>query len=239
MLLCVVLRWEVTMGNLDRRTFVAMSIATASSIFTPQVAGAAGAAAQCVSNGLPFLPNRLTVSCATRRNFRAFRQDSDYLGLAGVVSMTFVTGGHGSYEAGNLFLFPWLKPKGKALGQGIAWPAAVPTNATLSVNARPIPDLTLPPDEFFCHVVLQAPLTSFLGFQVDIPFGAADARRPWFTNVDKLADGQGVGIDWTSANLNNSWFGGSNWIPNSETCGGKAWRQVIIDGLDQASVGAC
>jgi len=227
------------MDSLNRRTFVGTAIASASTLCMPQVVAAAETAAQCTSNGLPFQPNRLTVSCATRRNFRAFRQNSDYLGLAGVVSMSFVSGKLGSYEAGELFLFPWLKPKGKALGQGRAWPAVVPTNATLFVNSSPIPDATLPLDEYFCRFVLQAPWTSFLGFQVDVPFGAADARRDWFTNVDKLADGQGVGVDWTSANLNNSWFGGSHWIPKSETCGGKAWRQVIVDGLHQASVGAC
>jgi hypothetical protein len=222
------------MDSLSRRTFVGMSVAGVSAIFLPQVAGAQ-TAAQCVSSGLPFLPNRLTVSCASRRNFRAFRQNSDYLGLAGVVSMTFVRGSRGTYEAGNLFLFPWVKPQGK----GRAWPAVVPTDATLFVNASPIPDETLPPDEYFCRVVLQAPWTSFIGFQLDNPFSPSDARLAWFSNLDKLADGQGVGIDWTSANLNNSWFGGSHWIPDSQTCSGKAWRKVIVDGLHQASVGTC
>jgi hypothetical protein len=229
----------VAMDQLNRRTFVGMSVAGASAVCIPWVAVAAETAPQCVSGGLPFLPNRLTVSCASRRNFHAFRQNSDYLGLAGAVSMTLVRGKLGSYEAGELFLYPWLKPKGKALGAGRAWPAVVPTNATLSMNSSPIPDATLPVDEYLCRVVLQAPWTSFIGFQLDTPFGAADAARDWFTNVDALADGQGVGIDWTSANLNNAWFGGSHWIPNSDTCNGKAWRQVIVDGLQQASVAAC
>jgi hypothetical protein len=226
------------MDQLNRRSFVGMSIATASAACLPWVEAEA-AAPQCVSGGLPFLPNRLTVSCASRRNFHAFRQNSDYLGLAGTVSMTLVRGKLGSYEAGELFLYPWLKPKGKALGPGRAWPAVVPTNATLFESSSPIPDATLPVDEYFCRYVLQAPWASFIGFQVDTPFDTADARRDWFTNVDKLADGHGVGIDWTSSNLNNAWFGGSNWIPGSETCNGKAWRQIIVDGLQQASVGAC
>jgi hypothetical protein len=89
-----------------------MSMAGVSTICLPWIAGAAETAPQCVSGGLPFLPNRLTVSCASQRNFRAFRQNSDYLGLAGVVSMTFVRGRQGSFEAGSLLLFPWLKPKG-------------------------------------------------------------------------------------------------------------------------------
>ena len=142
--------------------------------------------------------------------------------------MTRGRGKLGSYEAGELFLYPWLKPKGKALGSGRAWPAVVPTNATLSVNSSPIPDATLPVDEYLCRVVLQAPWTSFIGFQLDIPHGAADASRDWFTNVDALADGQGVGIDWTSANLNNAWFGGSHWIPNSDACNGKACQVVTV-----------
>jgi hypothetical protein len=227
------------MDNLNRRTFVGMSMASVSTICLPWVAGAAETAPQCVSNGLPFLPNRLTVSCASRRNFRAFRQNSDYLGLAGAVSMTFVRGRLGSYQAGNLFLFPWLKPKAKALGPGRVWPAVVPTNEMLFVNSSPIPDATLPPDEYLCRFVLQAPWASFIGFQLDKPFSLSEGRLAWFSNVDKLADGQGVGVDWTSANLNNPWFGGSHWIPNSATCNGAAWRQLIVDGLNQASVGAC
>ncbi len=227
------------MDGLSRRTFVAMSVGSVSAICMPQMALAAETPAQCVSGGLSFLPNRLTVSCASGRNFRAFRQNSDYLGLAGVVSMTTVSGSLGSYEAGNLFLFPWLKPKGQALGHGRVWPAVVPTNATLFVNSSPIPNATLPLDEYFCRFVLQAPWKSFIGFQVDKPFKSSEASLAWFSNVDKLADGQGIGIDWTSANLNNSWFGGSHWIPNSDSCDGTAWRKVIVDGLNQAAVAAC
>src|ERR1700736_1355067 len=78
--------------------------------FQPQLR----AATQCITAPLPaFLPNRLTVDCASARNFRAFRQNPDYLGLAGTVSMSFVRGQFGTYQAGNLFLYPWLKPKGQ------------------------------------------------------------------------------------------------------------------------------
>ena len=227
------------MSHPSRREFVALSIGGLSALsFPPPATAATEAPKQCVTGPLPgFLPNRLSVDCASKRNFQAFRRYADYLGLAGVVSMTVVRGNLGSYPAGNLFLFPWLKPKGQALRR--PWPVALPANDTLFVDASPIPDATLPLDEYFCRFVLKAPWTSFIGFQIDAPFGAADARRDWFTNVDKLADGKGAGIDWTSANLNNPWFGGSHWIPNADTCSGKAWRQVIIDGLQQASVGAC
>jgi hypothetical protein len=39
-------------------------------------------------------------------NFLLFRKNRTSLGLAGVVSMTFVRGSQGAYSAGNLFLFP-------------------------------------------------------------------------------------------------------------------------------------
>ena len=66
-----------------------------------------------------------------------------------------------------------------------------------------------------------------------------EGRFDWFTNVPKLADGKGVGIDWTSSNLNNPWFGGSRTIPSKDICNGAAWRKLIVDGLMQASTGLC
>jgi hypothetical protein len=173
----------------------------------------------------------LSVDCASKRNFRTFRQNSKFVGLTGVVSMTFVQGSRGSYPAGNLFLFPWIKPA----GQGRTFNAVVPVSEAQSTGAAAIPDQTLPLDDYFCRYVLKAPSTSFIGFQVDTPHSGDDVGRAWFSNLDKL----GVGIDWTSHNLNNPWFGGSHWIPNSDTCGGLAWRKLISAGLQQASVGAC
>src|SRR5947208_1630761 len=112
------------MSDLSRRTFLGASLIAFETLRQPTLA----LAAQCVTGPLPsFLPNRLTVDCASRLNFRLFRQNAAYLGLAGVVSMTFVRGRFGSYPAGNLFLFPWLKPKGVALGAGKAWNSVVPT----------------------------------------------------------------------------------------------------------------
>ncbi len=194
------------------------------------------AAAQCVSGSLPgFQPTSLNVDCASKRNFQTFRRNSHIVGLAGVVSMSFVRGSQGSYSAGNLFLFPWLKPKGK--GKNV--PAVMPINATQFINATPIPDATLPLDEYFVRFVLKAPWPAFIGFQVDVPYAASDVPRAWCSNVDKLGDGRGVGIDWTSHNLNGPWFGGSNWIPAGEACGGNAWRRLVVAGLQQASVAAC
>ena len=170
-------------------------------------------------------------------NFRLFRKNPTYLGLAGVVSMTFVRGKQGSYSAGNLFLFPWLKPKGRT--QKIVWPSVAPTDATQFVQASPIPNGYLPLGDYFCRSVLKAPSPNFIGFELDAPFEEGREKLVWVTNVDKLADGGPVGINWTSANLNNAWFGGNSCIPNTDTCNGNAWRKVIVDGLNQASVGAC
>jgi len=221
------------MVEFSRRAVVEMSIGGLSALCLPPTVLAA---TQCVTGPLPaFTPNRLTVDCASKRNFQIFRQNTDYLGLAGAVSMSTVRTKQGSFQAGNLFLFPWLKPK----GQGRILPALVPASATQVVNGSPIPNATLPLDEYFCRLIIQAPWTSFIGFQVDVPFGAVDAKLDWFTNVDKLADRKGIGIDWTSANLNNPWFGGSHWIPSTDACGGKAWRKLIVDGLNQASAGTC
>jgi hypothetical protein len=222
------------MGDLSRRAFVEMSLggAAVSCLASPALA----AVQQCVTGGLPdFLPNSLTVDCASKRNFQAYRQYPDYLGLAGVVSMSFVRGKAGKYQAGNLFLFPWLKPKGR----GRNLPAVCPTSATGFVTSSPIPNATLPLDEYFCRFVLEAPWNAFIGFEVGKPHGAWLSQFAWFSNVDKLADGSSVGIDWTSSNLNNPWFGGSHWIPNTDACNGNAWRKLIIGGLNQASVGVC
>lgn len=224
------------MRELNRRTFVGMSVSAAAILSAP---ARAVAATQCITGSQPsFLPGYLTVDCATRRNFRLFRENSEYLGLAGVVSMSTVRGKLGSYQAGNLFLFPWLKPKGAALGQGKVWNASVPTNATAYRQASPIPNARLPQDEYFCNFVLQAPTNMFIGFAADVPFDKLETKLGLFTNVDKLTDSQPIGIDWASSNLNHPWFGGSRAIPATDDCNGNAWRKLIVAGLNQVSSAA-
>jgi len=226
------------MSEFHRRAFLGVAAGAVSVLRHPGIAAAQTPA--CVSSGLPgFLPLRLTVDCASRRNFQLFRKNTDYLGLAGVVSMTWVRGRYGNYEAGSMFLFPWLKRKGQALGPTKVWGAVLPTNRIQFMSSAPIPDATLPVDEYFCNYRLQAPTAMFIGFQVDVPYSRVEGRFDWFTNVDKLADGKGVGIDWTSSNLNQSWFGGSRFIPNKDTCYGAAWRKLIVDGLMRASTLSC
>src|SRR6202012_1120148 len=86
----------VVFDHFTRRAFVGASIVTAATL--PQSIAALAAPAKCVAGPLPaFLPNRLTVDCASRMNFRLFRKNPDALGLAGVVSMTFVRGKIGTY----------------------------------------------------------------------------------------------------------------------------------------------
>ena len=221
--------------HFTRRAFIGASLVA---VGTLRHSVSAIAAPQCVTGSLPgFLPNRLTVDCASRMNFRLFRQNPTDLGLAGLVSMTFVQGGQGSYSAGNLFLFPWLKTKGRA--RKIVWPSVAPADATQFFQASPMPNNFLPVGDYFCQAVLKAPTSNFIGFELDEPFGLGRSRLPWVTNITKLADGKPLGINWTSSNLNRPWFGGNSCIPNSDTCNGNAWRKVIVDGLNQASVGAC
>ena len=223
------------MTAFGRRAFLGMSVGAAAMLRHPLSAVAQTPA--CVPGGMAqFLPVRLNVDCASRRNFQLFRQNAGNVGLAGVVSMSFVRGKLGSYDAGSMILFPWLKPKGQ---NRAALPAVVPVNSVQFMPSGPIPDETLPLDEYFCRFRLQAPIKMFIGFQVDVPYGQVEARADWFSNVDKLADGKGVGIDWTSSNLNHPWFGGSRTIPSKDICNGAAWRKLIVDGLTQASTGLC
>jgi hypothetical protein len=122
--------------------------------------------------------------------------------------------------------------------KGRTWPVFVPGNATQVVNSAPIPNAHLPLDEYFSRFILGAPWTSFIGFQVDKPFGKWQAKFDWYSNV-KLADGKSIGVEWTSSNLNVPWFGGSHWIPPTEACNGRAWRGLIIAGLQHAFAPAC
>jgi hypothetical protein len=220
------------MSGLGRRAF--LGVAAGAMLRYPLSAAAQTPA--CVPGGMAqFLPVRLNVDCASRRNFQLFRKNTANVGLAGVVSMSFVRGRYGNYDAGSMIVFPWLKPKGR---NDAELPAVMPVNGTQFVSAAPIPDATLPVDDYFCIFRLQAPTAMFIGFQVDVPYSVLEGQFDWFSNV-KLADGKSVGIDWTSSNLNNPWFGGSRFIPNKDTCNGPAWRKLIVDGLMQASSGLC
>jgi hypothetical protein len=220
------------MSGLSRRGFLAASSSAVAMLHAP----AAAFAAQCATGPYPaFLPNSLTVDYASKRNFALFRKNEAYLGLAGLVSMTAVRAASGSFEAGNLFLFPWLKPRGLALGPGKAWGAALPAGATAYRSVDPIPGTALPPDEYFCNRLLGAAPAMFIGFAADVAFDRLEAKLGLYSNVDRLADGRPLGVDWASSNLNHPWFGGSRQIPASTACNGAAWRSLILAGLNAAA----
>lgn len=220
------------MTYFNRRAFLGLS-AGALSVVT-----ARGSLAQLAcTSGLPgFLPTMLTVDCASRRNFQLFRKNSTYIGLTGVVSMSFVRTPSATFQAGNLFLFPWLKPKGVSLNK--TWASYCPISASGVKSVQPI-TAALPADGYFCESILGAPAGMFIGFGVDVPYSKVESRFDWFTNVDKLPDGQGVGIDWTSSNLNQPWFAGAQTIPNTDACNGNGWRKLVVEGLKQASTSVC
>src|ERR1700716_2521068 len=79
------------MSGFDRRAFLGMSVGAVSMLRHPLSAAAQTPA--CVPGGMAqFLPVRLNVDCASRQNFQLFRKNTGDIGLAGVVSMTFVRG---------------------------------------------------------------------------------------------------------------------------------------------------
>src|ERR1700716_3559370 len=122
------------MGGVDRRAFLGMSVGAVSMLRHPLSAAAQTPA--CVPGGMAqFLPQRLNVDCASRQNFQLFRKNAGDVGLAGGGSMSFVRGKLGSYDAGSMIVFPWLKPKGQ---NRAALPAVVPVNSVQFVPSGPI-----------------------------------------------------------------------------------------------------
>lgn len=232
----------LVMSTLDRRAFL---LASAGALSAATGFAHAAPAPQCSSPNMPaaVVPNRLLVDCASQRNFQLFRANPEYVRLTGLVSVNVVQGKTNTYPAGTMMVFPQLTPKGVALGTSRAWPSYITarnilTGANSLKQVDAIRMQTLPEDDYFCQLVLNAPWTFFIGFSVDAPSDPL-TNQTWVSNVDKLADGKGVKVTWASANLNAPWFGGSRWIPAGDQCQGKAWRSVIVDGLSQASVGAC
>ena len=138
------------MGKLSRRAFLGAPLAAAETL---RQSIPAFAAPQCVTGSYPgFLPNRLSVDCASRQNFRLFRQSqisrSDRCGEHDVCARQVR-----ELSGRKSLPFPWLKPKGRSL------PArrriAQPHQRDTLDAARPIPDATLPADEYFCRLTLR------------------------------------------------------------------------------------
>lgn len=209
------------MGGLGRRTFLT-TIASAFCVFGGRTTFAS------LHSDVDGRSTAQRIALANAFNLRAFLQDKDSYALAGLMSMRAVEVDAVSHPEGALLLFPF---KRNATVADV--PVLLPgPNATKPLIATvPMPAIGLPPDEYFCHYVLQAPRASFIGFTVDIPVPRGQDRWPWHTNV--ALDGDVISVRWTSSNLNHPWFAGSRWIPDSGD--GKVRRERIIDALRQVS----
>ena len=168
------------------------------------------------------------IGVANALNFQSFAQNRDALGLSAVMAMRPVDGKLGRYPASSLFLFPFNRDATSALGLAHL---PGPDAARPLVKATPMPTLGMPPDEFFCHYVLQAPWQSFISCTLDMPIAREIGGWPWHSDVE--IDGATVGVRWTSSNLNHPWFAGSRWIPENDE--GQIWRARIIDGVRRAA----
>jgi hypothetical protein len=170
----------------------------------------------------------VTFELSNALNLRLFLQDRTAVGLAGLMSMEPAEGGFERYPAVTLLLFPFRRH-----ADGSARPAFLPgrDGQVRPVATEAMTTLGLPPDEFFCHYVLNAPRQSFIGFELSAAISAGADKRPWHNNI-ALGDDT-VAVHWTSSNLNHPWFAGSRWIPDNEH--GKLWRARIIAGVRRAA----
>ena len=118
------------MTGVDRRAFLGMSVGAVALLRDPLSAAAQTPA--CVPGGMAqFLPVRLNVDCASRRNFQLFRKYTDDVGLAGVGAA--------------------LHPAGSRAGAGVAfgaWAEAVPHKARASPGTSNARFIERPPRQF-------------------------------------------------------------------------------------------
>ena len=173
-------------------------------------------------------PVSLRIGAANALNFRLFTQNSATLGLAALMAMRPIEDKLARYPIGTLLLFPFIRD-----ATGVCGPAFLPGPDSTSplVKTAPMTTLGLPPDEFFCHYVLQAHWQSFISCTLDMPIAGEIGAWPWHSNVD--IDGATIGVRWTSSNLNHPWFAGSRWIPENDDV--QIWRARIIDGVRRAA----
>lgn len=190
-----------------------------------------------------YVPPSLEVNCAARGNYKTFRDQSDRVHLAGAVSLLNFTGKYGPYHAGTLFLFPVLRaaheqPRPKP---GVRLPeitGLIPRSATASVA---LPPFAAGQDEETLLTLLEPKGNArmhFLGFRVDVPAKDGRSKLSRFTE-GRLPDGKSIRIEWAVSNLNRPWFAGSASIPHDSTCGGAAWRKVIVEALKHATAEVC
>jgi hypothetical protein len=210
------------MDKLNRRSFLTISAASVGAL--PGM----GTAFAATGSELIGRPHSAAFELSNALNLRLFLRDRTAVGLAGLMSMQPAEGGLEPYPAASLLLFPF-----KRHADGTYLPAFLPGQGGQDrpIATAAMTTLGLPPDEFFCHYVLNAPRQSCIGLELGaaIPRGANE--RPWHNNI-VLGDDT-VAVHWTSSNLNHPWFAGSRWIPDNEH--GKAWRARIIAGVRRAA----
>jgi hypothetical protein len=198
--------------SIHRRAFIVASVGGLSVLHTGRTVSAV---LQCEPISPPY---QLTFDCSVTNNLNLFLQNSDMLGLVGLVCVRPARG----YAYGRFLLAPWLKPNDR------------PT--------RPFPNVLrptgIPLDEQFCVYGLRAPTSNFIGLLIDKPVYGTTAQLPWYSNVDNIMGGS-VSIEWVSINLNQPWFAGSRWIPEDKTCDGMYWRALVVDALRRAAAMSC
>jgi hypothetical protein len=169
------------------------------------------------------------IALANALNFSSFAQNREKLALSAVMATRPVVCKVGSYPSGTLFLFPFNSSNAQASNAAAFLPGS--DTASPLVATAPMATRGLPPDEFFCHYVIQAPPQSFVSCEVGVPIAQNDSRGPWHGNA--MIAGETIGFRWTSSNMNHPWFGGSRWIPESGD--GNSWRDHFIDGVGHAA----
>jgi hypothetical protein len=206
----------------SRRAFLAASAGGFGVIHSANIALAA------LQIGSIDSPVSLRIGLANALNFRLFTQNRETLGLTALMAMRPVEGKLASYPTGSLLLFPYTHDASGAYG-----PAFLPgpDAARPLIKTAPMTTLGLPPDEFFCHYVLNVPWQSFISCTLDAPVAREIGTWPWHNDAE--IGSTTIGIRWTSSNLNHPWFAGSRWIPENDD--GQVWRERIIDGVRRAA----
>jgi hypothetical protein len=210
------------MDKLNRRSFLTISAAGVGAL--PGM----GTAFAATGPELIGRPHSAPFELSNALNLQLFLRDRTAVGLAGLMSMEPAEGRFERYPAATLLLFPF-----KRHADGPARPAFLPRRGgpDRPITTVAMTTLGLPPDEFFCHYVLNAPRQSFIGFELGAAISRGADKRPWHNNI-ALGDDT-VAVHWTSSNLNHPWFAGSRWIPDNEH--GNAWRARIIAGVRRAA----
>jgi len=211
-------------SGLSRRSFIGVSVGGLSALYTQGV-GLAGTPADTGE-----LIRRANIDYASSLNLDLFLQDTNTLGLAGLLAMAPARGERGNYDAGALFLFPFKYAK-----SDLEFPAFLPGSSAAKrlVAAAAMTPAGLPPDDYYCSYVLRATRENFIAFSIGAPFTGRAQKWPWHTNVDNIR-GCSIGVGWTSSNFNHPWFAGSRWIPDSGS--GKTWRARIIEGIRRVAL---